>query len=77
MSWLPKGEELDPKQASAVDFAVAQSGNFSVSGVVGARKSVVIGMASIIAPYPMLIAEVTPDGSSSSFLLHCGMPWSK
>lgn len=42
MSWLPKGEELDPKQASAADFAVAQSGNFSVSGVVGARKSVVL-----------------------------------
>ncbi len=32
MSWLPKGEELDPKQASAADFAVAQSGNFYVSG---------------------------------------------
>ena len=42
MSWLPKGEELDPKQASAIDFAVAQDGNFYVSGVVGARKSVVL-----------------------------------
>ena len=22
MSWLPKGEELNPKRASAIDFAV-------------------------------------------------------
>lgn len=32
MSWLPKREKLDPKQASAIDFAVAQDGNFHVSG---------------------------------------------
>ena len=32
MSWLPKREKLDPKQASAIDFAVAQGGNFYVSG---------------------------------------------
>ena len=28
MSWLSKREKLDPVQASAVDFAVAQEGNF-------------------------------------------------
>ena len=32
MSWLPKREKLDPVQASAVDFAVAQEGNFSIKG---------------------------------------------
>ena len=32
MSWLPKTEKLDPKQASAFDFVVAQDGNFYVSG---------------------------------------------
>ena len=32
MSWLPKTEKLDPKQASAFDFVVAQGGNFYVSG---------------------------------------------
>ncbi len=32
MCWLPKREKLDPKQASAIDFAVAQDGNFYVSG---------------------------------------------
>ena len=42
MSWLPKREKLDPKQASAIDFAVAQGGNFYVSGEAGARKSVVL-----------------------------------
>ena len=26
MSWLPKKEKLDPVQASAIDFAVAQEG---------------------------------------------------
>ena len=26
MSWLPKKDKLDPVQASAVDFAVAQEG---------------------------------------------------
>lgn len=39
MSWLPKTEKLDPKRASAIDFAMAQDGNFYVSGEVGARKS--------------------------------------
>lgn len=32
MSWLPKRAKLDQKQASAIDFAVAQDGNFYVSG---------------------------------------------
>ena len=48
MSWLPKREKLDPKQASASDFAVAQSGSFPVSGVVGARKSVVLALVRIM-----------------------------
>ena len=37
MSWLPKTEKLDPKRASAIDFAVAQDGNFYVSGAGVAR----------------------------------------
>lgn len=32
MSWLPKREKLDPKLVSAIDFAMAQGGNFYVSG---------------------------------------------
>ena len=35
MSWLPKRAKLDPVQASAIDFAVAQDGNFCVSGEAG------------------------------------------
>jgi hypothetical protein len=31
MSWLPKREKFDPKQALVIDFAVVQDGNFSVS----------------------------------------------
>lgn len=42
MSWLPKREKLDPPGASAIGFAVAQNGNFYVSGEAGARKSVVL-----------------------------------
>ena len=42
MICLPKREKLDLKQSSVVDFAVAQDGNFYVSGEAGARKSVVL-----------------------------------
>lgn len=39
MNWLPKREKLDPKQASAIDFAVVQDGNFYVSGEVDSYDS--------------------------------------
>ena len=39
MSWLPRRDKLDPVQASAVDFAVAQEGNFSIKGEAGTGKS--------------------------------------
>ena len=42
MSWLPKREKLDPKQASAIDFIVAQYGNFYIKGEAGTGKSVVL-----------------------------------
>ena len=48
MSWLPKGEELDPKQASAIDFAVSKDGNFYVSGKAGTGKSVVLAAARMM-----------------------------
>ena len=32
MSWLPKRDKFDPVQASAVDFALAQEGNFYIKG---------------------------------------------
>ena len=32
MSWLPKRDKLDPVQASAIDFVVAQEGIFSIKG---------------------------------------------
>ena len=48
MSWLPKTEKLDPKQASAFDFVVAQGGNFYVSGEAGTGKSVVLAAARMI-----------------------------
>ena len=40
MSWLPKREKLDQVQASAVDFAVAQEGSFSVKGEAGTARIV-------------------------------------
>ena len=42
MSWLPKRDKLDPVQASAVDFAVAQEGNFYIKGEAGTGKTVVL-----------------------------------
>ena len=38
MSWLPKRDKLDPVQASAVDFVVAQEGNFYIKGEAGTGK---------------------------------------
>ena len=42
MSWLPKRDKLDPKQASAIDFAVVQEGSFYINGEAGTGKSVVL-----------------------------------
>ena len=42
MGWLPKRDRLDPVQASAVDFAVAQEGNFYIKGEAGTGESVVL-----------------------------------
>ena len=42
MSWLPKRDRLDPVQASAIDFAVAQEGNFYIKGEAGTGKTVVL-----------------------------------
>ena len=43
MSWLPKRDNLDPVQASAVDFAVAQEGNFYIKGEAGTGNDDIIG----------------------------------
>ena len=45
MSWLPKRDKLDPVQASAIDFVVAQEGIFSIKGEAGTGKSVVLAHA--------------------------------
>ena len=42
MGWLPKRDKLDPVQASAIDFVVAQEGNFYIKGEAGTGKSVVL-----------------------------------
>ena len=42
MSWLPKRDKLDPVQASAIDFAVAQEWNFYIKGEAETGKSVVL-----------------------------------
>lgn len=48
MSWLPKREKLDPKLVSAIDFAMAQDGNFYVSGEAVAGRSVVLASIRMI-----------------------------
>ena len=42
MSCLPKRDKLDLVQASAIDFVVAQEGNFYIKGEAGTGKSVVL-----------------------------------
>ena len=43
MSWLPKRDKLDPVQASAMDFVVAQEGNFSIKSEAGTGNDGIIG----------------------------------
>ena len=38
MSWLPKRDKLDPVQASAIDFVLAQEGNFYIKGEAGTGR---------------------------------------
>ena len=42
MSWLPKRDKLDPAQAAAIDFVVAQEGNFYIKGEAGTGMPVVL-----------------------------------
>lgn len=44
MSWLPKREKFDPVRAAAIDFVVAQKGNFYIKGeaVTGKAKLLVV-----------------------------------
>ena len=35
MRWLPKRDKLDPVRAAAIDFVVAQEGNFYIKGEAG------------------------------------------
>ena len=42
MSWLPKRDKLDPVQAAAIDFVVAQEGNFYINGEAGTGNDGII-----------------------------------
>ena len=42
MSWLPKRDKFDPMQASAVDFVVAQEGNFFIKSEAGTENDDII-----------------------------------
>ena len=58
MSWLPKRDKLDPVQASAVDFAVAQEGDFYIKGEAGTGKSVVL--AHVAAKLARSVGHLAP-----------------
>ena len=65
MSWLPKRDKLDPVQASAVDFAVAQEGKRKVEKVggggdaeAGTGKSVVL--AHVAAKLARSVGHLAP-----------------
>ena len=56
MSWLPKRDKLDPMQASAIDLAVAQEGNFYIKGEVGTARfvgfcTVEMAVLTLLKPY--------------------------
>ena len=58
MSWLPKRDKLDPVQASAVDFVVAQEGNFYIKGEAGTGRSVVL--AHVAAKLARSVGHLAP-----------------
>ena len=63
MSWLPKRDKLDPVQASAVNFAVAQEGKKKVEkvgggAVAGMGKSVVL--AHVAAKLARSVGHLAP-----------------
>ena len=58
MSWLSKRAKFDPVQASAVDFAVAQEGNFYIKGGAGTGKSVVL--AHVAAKLARSVGHLVP-----------------
>ena len=58
MSWLPKRDKLDPVQASAIDFVVAQEGNFYIKGEAGTGKSVVL--AHVAAKLALSVRHLAP-----------------
>ena len=60
MSWLPKREKLDQVQSSAIDFVVAQEGNFSIKGEAGTGKSVALAQ---------IAAKHKADGNEQGNLL--------
>ena len=72
MSWLPKRDKLDPVQASAIDFAVAQEGNFSIKGEAGAGKSVVL--AHVAAKFKQATSKVSCCECQSWSDLFCQTP---
>ena len=63
MSWLPKRDKLDPVQASAIDFVVAQEGKKKVEkvgggAVAGTGKSVVL--AHVAAKLARSVGHLAP-----------------
>ena len=61
MSWLPKRDELDPVQAAAIDFAVAQEGNFYIKGEAGTGKSVVLAHVAAELALSVVSTEAQPS----------------
>ena len=58
MSWLPKRDNLDPVQASAIDFVVAQEGTFYIKGEAGTGKSVML--AHVAAKLALSVRHSVP-----------------
>ena len=61
MSRLPKREKLDPVQASAVDFVVAQEGNFYIKGEAATGKSVVLAHVAAELALSVVSTEAQPS----------------
>ena len=67
MSWLPKRDKLDPVQASAVDFAVAQEGKKKVEKAGGGGDAMDGTGKSVVLAH--IAAKFKADGCEQGELL--------
>ena len=71
MSWLQKRDRLDPVQASAIDFAVAQEGNFHIKGKAGIPNVCMFSLGVTVSGLGVALSTQAGLGATSI----SSVPW--